>query len=91
MTEQTLRQLLESVRKGEQSIDEAIVRFRSMPFEDLGFAKIDHHRAIRCGFPEVVFCEGKPVQQFAAIFDRCVQAGSNVIATRACLLAMRRQ
>ena len=74
---------MQSVRTGEQSIDEAITRLRAMPFEDLGFAKIDHHRSIRCGFPEVIYCEGKSGDQVAAIFDRCVKAGANVLATRA--------
>ena len=83
MTEKTVRELLESVRAGEQSIDEAVARLRVMPFEDLGFAKIDHHRSIRCGFPEVIYCESKSSEQVAAIFDRCVNAGVNVIATRA--------
>ena len=83
MTKQTLRKLLESVRKGEQSIDEAITRLRAMPFEDIGFAKIDHHRSIRCGFPEVIYCEGKSADQVAAIFDRCAEAGGNILATRA--------
>ena len=83
MMEKTLRDLLEAVRRGESSIDEAITRFRAMPFEDVGFAKIDHHRSIRCGFPEVIYCEGKSADQVAAIFDRSAQAGVNVIATRA--------
>lgn len=83
MNEQTLRELLESVHNGTRSIDEAIARFRSMPFEDIGFAKIDHHRAIRCGFPEVIYCEGKSPPQVAEIFDRSVNAGVNVLATRA--------
>jgi NCAIR mutase (PurE)-related protein len=83
MTEQTLRELLRSVRSGEQTIDEAITRLRGMPFEDLGFAKIDHHRAIRCGFPEVIYCEGKSAEQAETIFSRCADAGANVMATRA--------
>ncbi len=83
MTEKGLRELLQSVRTGEQSIDEAITRLRALPFEDLGFAKIDHHRSIRCGFPEVIYCEGKSGDQVAAIFDRCAKAGANVLATRA--------
>ncbi len=83
MTKQALRELLESVRKGEKSIDEAISRLRAMPFEDIGFAKIDHHRSIRCGFPEVIYCEGKSPDQVTVIFDRCANAGTNVIATRA--------
>ncbi|MGD2109269.1 MAG: nickel pincer cofactor biosynthesis protein LarB [Phycisphaerae bacterium] len=83
MNEDAVRKLLEGVRRGEQSVDEAVTRLRSMPFEDLGFAKIDHHRAIRCGFPEVIYCEGKTAEQVATIFGRCAEVGSNVIATRA--------
>ncbi len=83
MTEKSLRELLQSVRAGDQSIDDAITRLRTLPFEDLGFAKIDHHRAIRCGFPEVIYCEGKAIDQVAAIFDRCARSQANLIATRA--------
>jgi hypothetical protein len=83
MNEQTLRELLESVRGGRQSIDEAIARLRSMPFEDLGFAKVDHHRAIRCGFPEVIYCEGKSTEQVVAVFSARASAGGNILATRA--------
>ncbi len=54
-----------------------------MPFEDIGFAKIDHHRSIRCGFPEAIYCEGKTAAQVTAIFDRCKEGGGNIIATRA--------
>jgi len=54
-----------------------------MPFEDLGFAKVDHHRSIRCGFPEVIYSEHKSAEQVVAIFGRCVNAGTNVMATRA--------
>lgn len=83
MTEQTLRELLEAVRGGRQTVDEAVGRLRSLPFEDLGFAKVDHHRSIRCGFPEVVYCAGKTLQQAAEIFERCAAQGVNVLATRA--------
>lgn len=83
MKETTIRELLESVRAGGQSIDEAVAQLRRLPFEDLGFAKIDHHRSIRCGFPEVIFCRGKTAEQVATIFDRCAQSGVNVLATRA--------
>lgn len=83
MREESVRSLLDAVRKGEQSIDDAVAQLRTLPFEDLGFAKIDHHRAIRCGFPEVIYCEGKTVEQVAAIFERRAAAGDNVIATRA--------
>jgi len=83
MTEQAIRDLLESVRTGRQTIDDAIARLRVMPFEDLGFAKVDHHRSIRCGFPEVIYCEGKSTAQVAEIFAACARSGVNVIATRA--------
>jgi len=83
MTEKTLRKLLLSVQSGEETIDDAIVRLRSLPFEDLGFAKIDHHRTIRCGFPEVIYCEGKSTEQIATIFQKRAAVGGNVLATRA--------
>ncbi|MCH7840419.1 MAG: nickel pincer cofactor biosynthesis protein LarB [Planctomycetes bacterium] len=83
MTEDSLRALLQSVRSQDRSVDEAIARLRSMPFEDLGFAKVDHHRAIRCGFPEVIYCEGKTTDQVAEIFDCCARTGANLLATRA--------
>lgn len=83
MTEQALKELLESVRRGEQSVADAFSRLRAMPFEDLGFAKIDHHRSIRCGFPEVIYSEGKSSDQVVMIFSRCAEAGGNVVATRA--------
>ncbi len=83
MTEHSLRELLEAVRTGRQSVDEAVARLRIMPFEDLGFAKVDHHRSIRCGYPEVIYCEGKSPDQVAAIFTRCAASGVNVMATRA--------
>lgn len=82
MTEETIRKLLGEVRSGVRSIDEAVSALRAMPFEDLGFAKIDHHRSIRCGFPEVVFGQGKTVEQIASIFARCAVHGGNVMATR---------
>ncbi len=83
MHEPALRDLLAAVAAGQASVDEAVSRLRVMPFEDLGFAKIDHHRGLRCGFPEVIFCQGKTTAQVASIFDRCAAAGGNVLATRA--------
>ena len=66
MNKDTLKALLESVQSGEVPIDEAIERLRRLPFEEMGFATIDHHRAIRCGFPEVILCSGKTVEQSRA-------------------------
>ena len=78
-----LHQLLEAVRDGRIAPDDAAQRLRHMPFEDLGFAKLDHHRALRCGFPEVVFCEGKTPQQVVSIVGRLAEQGQDVLATRA--------
>ena len=61
----------------------ALERLKDLPFEDLGFAKVDHHRALRTGMPEVIFSAGKTTAQVAAIFERMVKAGGNVLATRA--------
>lgn len=83
MNESKIRALLEQVRSGELPVDEASTRLRSLPFEDLGFAQVDHHRALRCGFPEVIFCTGKTDGQVAAIAERIVASGSDLLATRA--------
>jgi len=83
MDERRLRDMLAAVQAGSCSLDEALTQLRSLPFEDLGFAKIDHHRAIRCGFPEVIYCQGKSAAQVSEIFDRSAATGLNVIATRA--------
>jgi len=79
----SIRELFHAVRKGELSPDEAVQRLRHLPFEDLGFAKIDHHRALRAGMPEVIFGQGKTPAQTAQIFVRLAKHGSNVLATRA--------
>ena len=83
MNEQTLRELVESVRCGQVSTDEAIAQLRRLPFESLGFATVDHHRAIRCGFPEVIFCPGKTTEQVCEIFSRLAGTAEAVLATRA--------
>lgn len=62
---------------------DALERLRNLPFEDLEFAKVDHHRALRTGMPEVIFAAGKTSAQVAAIFERMAKAGGNVLATRA--------
>jgi hypothetical protein len=78
-----LRKLFEQVRKRKLSPDEAVERLRHLPFEDLGFAKVDHHRALRQGMPEVIFSQGKTPRQVADIFQRLAEHGGNVLATRA--------
>jgi len=83
MTSDQIRQLLEEVKAGTLNIEEAITRLRHMPYEDMGFACIDHHRQIRCGFPEVIYCPGKATAHIIEIFKRLAQTGHNVLATRA--------
>jgi NCAIR mutase (PurE)-related protein len=80
---QALKQLLEEVRGGKLTVDQAVERLRHLPFEDVGFARVDHHRAIRCGFPEVILCVGKTPEQICSIFRRLAERGGNVLATRA--------
>jgi pyridinium-3,5-biscarboxylic acid mononucleotide synthase len=83
MTQEHLRALLESVQSGATDIDTALERMRHLPFEDLGFAKVDHHRALRHGMPEVVFAQGKTPEQVAEIAARLVARAPNVLITRA--------
>jgi NCAIR mutase (PurE)-related protein len=80
---ESIRKLFAQVRQGGLSPDEAVERLRHLPFEDLGFAKVDHHRALRAGMPEVIFGENKTPKQVADIFFRLSQHGGNVLATRA--------
>ena len=82
MHEVSLRRLLEQVRRGRRSVDQAVGDLKHMPFEDLGFAKVDHHRAIRCGFPEVIYCEGKTIQQILTVMKHRLAGGGNLLATR---------
>jgi pyridinium-3,5-biscarboxylic acid mononucleotide synthase len=79
----SIRKLFEEVRSGSVSPDDAVSRLRHMPFEDLGFAKVDHHRALRVGMPEVIFGQGKTPTQLTGIFERLAKHGRNVLATRA--------
>lgn len=83
MREQELKKLLTDVASGGISPDEAVERLRLLPFEDLGFAKVDHHRALRTGFPEVIYCEHKTPEQVVEIADRILQHSSCMLATRA--------
>ena len=83
MTEVQIRTLMRQVRAGKLSPDDAVARLRNLPFEDLGFAKLDHHRALRTGIPEVVLGEGKTPAQVARIFRALAERGTNVLVTRA--------
>jgi hypothetical protein len=83
MTEDRLRELLEDVRSGAADIETALQRMKHMPFEDIGFAKLDHHRALRHGIPEVVFGKGKTTEQVVAIAAKLLDRAQNVLITRA--------
>ncbi len=83
MNEDQLRELLQQVRDGALDIDGALRQVRHMPFEDLGFAKVDHHRALRHGMPEVVFALGKTTAQVIAIAEKLLARSPNVLITRA--------
>ena len=82
MNEDQLRALLHEVRQGSTDVDAALARVRHMPFEDLGFANIDHHRGLRHGIPEVIFALGKTTEQVIAIASRLLDHQGNVLITR---------
>src|SRR5579884_1056980 len=83
MNPDALRKLFDQVKKGKLSPDDAVQRLRHLPFEDLGFAKVDHHRPLRAGMPEVIFGQGKTPKQVAEIFGRLARHAKNVLVTRA--------
>ncbi|HET7600235.1 MAG TPA: nickel pincer cofactor biosynthesis protein LarB [Gemmatimonadales bacterium] len=83
MTPAQLQALLAEVARGRLAPADALDRLRHLPFEDLEFARVDHHRALRQGQPEVVFCAGKTVEQVVAICDRLAQASGSFLGTRA--------
>ncbi|MBW6500241.1 MAG: nickel pincer cofactor biosynthesis protein LarB [Bacteroidales bacterium] len=83
MTIKELERILEDVKSGEKSIADALEVLKNFPYTDLGFARIDHHREIRTGYPEIVYCAGKSVDQVAEIFRVMAQREKNIIGTRA--------
>jgi len=84
MDERKLRELLNGIKNDEISIEAGLERIRSLPFADLGFAKVDHHRHLRQGFPEVVYCAGKTTEQIVAIVrSLAASTEGNLLATRA--------
>jgi NCAIR mutase (PurE)-related protein len=82
MDSERLVELLEQLRRGEVKVDEAVAQLRHLPFEDLGFAKIDHHRALRQGFPEVIMGQGKEATDIAAIVKAMRRRKANILVTR---------
>ena len=82
MNRSQIEALLNDVQSNRTSVPDALERLKDLPFEDLGFAKLDHHRALRTGMPEVIFAAGKTPDQVARIFAHMAKAGGNVLATR---------
>ena len=82
MNESELKKLLEAVRDSEMSIDEACGKLKDLPYADLGFASVDHHRAVRTGYPEVIYGENKTPEQIGMIMSELAHKGGNIMATR---------
>ncbi|MBO3445955.1 nickel pincer cofactor biosynthesis protein LarB [Clostridium sp. CCUG 7971] len=77
-----LRELLQDVKNNQINIDEALGKLKNLPYEDLGYANIDHHREIRNGYPEVIYCEGKSDDHILGIIEKMNEKGSNILGTR---------
>ncbi|HEX7900534.1 MAG TPA: nickel pincer cofactor biosynthesis protein LarB [Planctomycetota bacterium] len=83
MNERRLKSLLDRYRRGRLPQDALLRELRDLPFGDLEFAKVDHHRALRCGFPEVIYCRGKTLKQVVAIAREILRRDGDLLATRA--------
>lgn len=83
MNRSDLAKLLQDVRTCKTGVDSAIERLKNLPFEDVSYAHIDHHRSLRHGMPEVIYCEGKTLEQVAGIVRRMLDHKSDILATRA--------
>ena len=82
MSPEGIERLLKGVQAGRVTVEDAVQRLRTLPFEDLGFASLDHHRSLRQGFPEVLLCEGKTAKQSVAIARSLIKKGGPFLATR---------
>lgn len=84
MNEESIRLLLQHIKQQEISVEEGVEKLKILPFEDLGFAKVDYHRHLRQGFAEVIYCAGKTTDQIVAITEKLYErSGGNILATRA--------
>ncbi len=83
MDDNNIKDILAKVKKGNLTIEQALQNFKDLPYKDLGFAKVDTHRTIRCGFPEVIFCAGKTPEQVLKIASQVIKNGADLLATRA--------
>ena len=83
MSPERIRNLLQQIKDGRIGVEDGLESLKDLPFESLGFATVDHHRALRQGFPEVIFCQGKATEQVVEIARRIVNSGTTMLATRA--------
>lgn len=83
MYKKKLKKILEKVKNQEIEVDEAAESLKDLPYKDLGFARIDHHRSIRNGYPEVIYCEGKSLDEIEGIVEEMLRNESNILASRA--------
>ncbi|SQC00428.1 NCAIR mutase (PurE)-like protein [Clostridium tetanomorphum] len=83
MNENDIKELLENIKSNRLSIEDGVKKLKELPFKDLGYAKIDNHREIRVGYPEVIYCEGKTVEQIKGIIQVMLNKNNNILATRA--------
>jgi hypothetical protein len=83
LNEEQIKKVLEEYKKGTLSLEETLMKFKGLPFEDMGFAKVDHHRPLRKGFPEVVYCPGKTIEQITKIYQSLYEKNKTILLTRA--------
>jgi pyridinium-3,5-biscarboxylic acid mononucleotide synthase len=83
MTGKEIEKLLHEIKAGTKSVDEALEIFKSFPYTDLGYARIDHHRELRTGYPEIIYCAGKTIDQVCGIFGVMASRENNIMGTRA--------
>jgi pyridinium-3,5-biscarboxylic acid mononucleotide synthase len=83
MDSEHLRRMLEDIQNGKLRVEDALIQLKDLPYEDLGFARVDHHRVLRKGFPEVVFCPGKTLEQIVQIVESIRRREGRVMAARA--------
>lgn len=83
MEEKDIKAILKAVKENDLDLDQAMSKLKDLPFEDIGYAKIDHHRGLRNGYPEVIFCEGKTIEHIVGIVERMLVKECNILASRA--------
>ncbi|WP_201756845.1 nickel pincer cofactor biosynthesis protein LarB [Isachenkonia alkalipeptolytica] len=83
MKEKNIESILEQIKAGNLPVSEAMEQLKDLPFKELGYAKIDHHREIRNGYPEVILCEGKELEHIVGIVEHMLETGNNIFLTRA--------